>query len=384
MHREGWTALHYAVSHGHLPSFDALINAGASLNIQTNEYFGGRWAFGGRHGLCAVGVGQCCRLCCRCPQGHAAALCCPQWQRRRNGRADRRRRGRVHQGLDRVRRAAPHSRAPQPQPWCPQEDGRATSPILWEDRRIRGGGAAGARPLRSPFAPPRRMGCTERLYRDRACPCDSWLGLCPSLPLSAGTGLPPLATCAGTGQTPGTSAPGLCSRDPATSVLDLGSPLPHLHRDWAHPCCIRTRTVLTPATSAPGLLKLGSLLPSYARGLFTDANVCHIRTGMGFYLPRLCRGWAHPWHVAPEIVSSGIGLSFATSAPGLRGTSAPELVSIPLHLNLFGHICTGTVFGPATSVPAAGPAPATSAPGLRSLLARLHRDMAHLCRPPAS
>jgi hypothetical protein len=32
-----------------------------------------------------------------------------------------------------------------------------------------------------------------------------------------------------------------------------GSPLPHLHRDWAHPCHICTGTGLTPATSAPGL-----------------------------------------------------------------------------------------------------------------------------------
>jgi hypothetical protein len=33
----------------------------------------------------------------------------------------------------------------------------------------------------------------------------------------------------------------------------LGSPLPHLHRDWAHPCHICTGTGLTPATSAPAL-----------------------------------------------------------------------------------------------------------------------------------
>jgi hypothetical protein len=46
--------------------------------------------------------------------------------------------------------------------------------------------------------------------------------------------------CTGTGLTPATSAPG------------LGSPLPHLHRDWARPCHICTRTGLTPATSAPG------------------------------------------------------------------------------------------------------------------------------------
>jgi hypothetical protein len=33
----------------------------------------------------------------------------------------------------------------------------------------------------------------------------------------------------------------------------LGSPLPHLRRDWAHPCQICSGTGLTPATSAPGL-----------------------------------------------------------------------------------------------------------------------------------
>jgi hypothetical protein len=50
-------------------------------------------------------------------------------------------------------------------------------------------------------------------------------------------GSPP---CDGTGLTPATSAPG------------MGSPLPHLRRDWAHPCHICTGTALTPATSAPG------------------------------------------------------------------------------------------------------------------------------------
>jgi ankyrin repeat protein len=38
------TVLHWASAHGHLPSVDALIKAGASLNIQTND---GRWAFCG-------------------------------------------------------------------------------------------------------------------------------------------------------------------------------------------------------------------------------------------------------------------------------------------------------------------------------------------------
>jgi hypothetical protein len=39
----------------------------------------------------------------------------------------------------------------------------------------------------------------------------------------------------------------------ATSAPGLGSPRPHLRRDWAHAAHISTRTGLTPATSAPGL-----------------------------------------------------------------------------------------------------------------------------------
>jgi hypothetical protein len=59
LHRDGRTALHFAASSGHLATVRALINAGASLHIQTNEYMGftdydsmsGRWAFcGGRRG----------------------------------------------------------------------------------------------------------------------------------------------------------------------------------------------------------------------------------------------------------------------------------------------------------------------------------------------
>jgi hypothetical protein len=46
-----------------------------------------------------------------------------------------------------------------------------------------------------------------------------------------------------------------CARLPAASAPGLGSPLPHLHGDWAHPA----------ATSAPGL---GSPLPTSAPGLW--------------------------------------------------------------------------------------------------------------------
>jgi hypothetical protein len=50
---------------------------------------------------------------------------------------------------------------------------------------------------------------------------------------------------------------------PPTSAPGLGSPLPHLRPDRAHPCHICARTGLTPPTSAPGL---GSPLPTSAPG----------------------------------------------------------------------------------------------------------------------
>jgi len=53
------------------------------------------------------------------------------------------------------------------------------------------------------------------------------------------------AACTGTWLTPATSAP------------RLGSPCPHLYRDWAHPAHICTGTGLTPPTSAPGLGRRG-------------------------------------------------------------------------------------------------------------------------------
>ena len=88
----------------------------------------------------------------------------------------------------------------------------------------------------------------------------------------------------------------------ATSAPGLGSPLPHLHRDWAHPGHICTGTGLTPATSAPGL---GSPRPHLHRDW---ARPCHICTGTGLTpatsapglgppLPHLHRDWAHPCHI---------------------------------------------------------------------------------------
>jgi hypothetical protein len=63
----------------------------------------------------------------------------------------------------------------------------------------------------------------------------------PPCPMPPAPTLPPSHICTGTGLAPPTSA------------LGLGSPLPHLHWDWARPSHICTGTGLTPATSSPGL-----------------------------------------------------------------------------------------------------------------------------------
>ena len=78
-----------------------------------------------------------------------------------------------------------------------------------------------------------------------------------------------LRPCAGTGLIPATSAPG------------HGSPLPHLHRDRAHPCHICTGTGLAAATSAP---ELGPPLPHLHRNwavLYAHAIEGHIRDAVG-------------------------------------------------------------------------------------------------------
>ncbi len=88
------------------------------------------------------------------------------------------------------------------------------------------------------------------------------------------TGLTPCHVCTGTGLTAATSAPG------------LGSPLPHLHRDWADPCHICTGTGLTPATSALGL---GSPLPHlhWDWALRRHRNAWRTRVGV--------RWWRRKW-----------------------------------------------------------------------------------------
>jgi hypothetical protein len=88
---------------------------------------------------------------------------------------------------------------------------------------------------------------------------------------------------------------------PATSAPGLGSPLPHLRRDWARPCHICTWTGLSSATSAPGL---GSALPHLHRDWAHRSHVC---TG----------DWAHP-RLIPDTSAPGLG----PPLPRLRRNSA--------------------------------------------------------------
>ena len=112
-----------------------------------------------------------------------------------------------------------------------------------------------------------------------------------------------------------------CNSRRATGVAGLGSPLPHLRRDSAHPSFICTGTWLTPATSALGL---GSPLPTSAPGLGSPRlhlhwdwnHPAHIAPGLGSPLPHLHRDWACPSHIS----APGLGSPQPHSAPGLRSS----------------------------------------------------------------
>ena len=78
-------------------------------------------------------------------------------------------------------------------------------------------------------------------------------------------------------------------RTTATSALGLGSPCPHLHRDWAHRCPHRdwahpahvcAGTGLTPPTSAPGLGSPCGTKPMCAAVLRKDGLGAQLRDGL--------------------------------------------------------------------------------------------------------
>ncbi len=58
-----------------------------------------------------------------------------------------------------------------------------------------------------------------------------------------------------------------------TSAPGPRPPLPHQHRDWAHPCQTCAGTGLTPLTSAP---RLGPALPHLR---WDRARPCHVGAG---------------------------------------------------------------------------------------------------------
>jgi hypothetical protein len=105
---------------------------------------------------------------------------------------------------------------------------------------------------------------------------------------------------------------------PATSASGPGSPLPHLHRDRAHPCRICTGTGLTPATSAP---RPGSPLP-------------HLHRDRAQPLPHLHRDWARPlphWTAlsprrVPHSTASRDGAGAVPGGSGRRLRAAVQLL----------------------------------------------------------
>jgi hypothetical protein len=123
----------------------------------------------------------------------------------------------------------------------------------------------------------------------------------------------------------------------ATSALGLGSPLPHLHWDWARRCHICIGTGLAAATSAPGLgsppgchictgtrreavrlRRMGSPLHTHLEEALAElkrlrasaAPAGDSHPGLDAPLPNLPRDWAHPCQICP-----GTGRTPATSAP---------------------------------------------------------------------
>jgi hypothetical protein len=121
----------------------------------------------------------------------------------------------------------------------------------------------------------------------------------------------------------------------ATSALRPGPPLPHLRRDWAHPChscrdrvhpChICATTGLTPAISVPGP---GPTPATSARGV--DSSLPYLHPS----LSHLCQDWAH-WARLCHICA-GTMHTRATSSPGL-GSPGPHLHPDWAHPC---HICT--------------------------------------------
>jgi hypothetical protein len=162
------------------------------------------------------------------------------------------------------------------------------------------------RPYEPPAAPRRQSRCRRRLHRDWAYHRSQ---IC------------------------------MTERSPATSAPGLGSPLSHLHRDWAH-LSHMCATERAPHTCAP---RLGSPRTQLHHDWAHPYHICtgtyprHICTATGLTphtaasglsspWPHLHHDWAHPCHVC-----TGTGLDLATSAPG-PGSTLPHLRRHRAHL----------------------------------------------------
>ena len=128
-----------------------------------------------------------------------------------------------------------------------------------------------------------------------------------------------------------------------SSAPGLGSPLPHLHSEWAHPCHICTR--------------IGLQDPAIRRFLCTALRPA----GDGTY----AIADAAITQPASRMVEWLVDAQFAQPDQEV-GSPLPHLHRVRARSR---HICTGT-----------GITPATSAPGLGSPLPHLHRDWEHSCR----
>ena len=79
---------------------------------------------------------------------------------------------------------------------------------------------------------------------------------------------------------------------PSHPHQDLGPPLPHLHRDWAHPCYICPATGPAPATSASALPHLEAHAPAQFVASRCVAGLQRSAAQRGWHALGLCADWS--------------------------------------------------------------------------------------------
>ncbi len=158
--------------------------------------------------------------------------------------------------------------------------------------------------------------------------------------------------------------------NPAESALGLGSPVPHLHPDWARPYHICTQSGLTPNSARDRAhpcsicTRIGLTLPHLHRDWARPYHMCtqsgltpHSAPGPGSPLQHLHEDWAHPcphlhrdWARPNRILHRDWARPGTLHQPRL-GSPLPQLRRDRAHPC---HICTGTGLTPPTSAPGPG------------------------------